>query len=91
MKNLMTKFSCCSSLVIGIGSNSILGGPNVIYSAIAAICAACMNINKVSRVKYWEGGPARPSPPCSYAYVSYMYMVDKWSMASCIFLVKFIH
>ena len=37
---------------IGIGSNSILGGggggggANVIYTAIAAICAACMNINK---------------------------------------------
>ena len=27
----------------------------------AAICAACMNINKVSRVKYWEG----PGPPLS--------------------------
>ena len=44
-------------VIIGVGSNSILGGPNVIYTAIAAICAACMNINKVSRVKYW-GGPA---------------------------------
>ena len=29
------------------------GGSNVIYTAIAAICAACMNINQVSRVKYW--------------------------------------
>ena len=38
---------------IGVGSNSILGGPNVTYTTIAVICAACMNINKVSRVKYW--------------------------------------
>ena len=38
---------------IGVGSNSILEGPNVIYSAIVAICAACMNINKVVRIKYW--------------------------------------
>ena len=30
---------------IGVGSNSILGGPNIIYTVIAAI-------NKVSRVKY---------------------------------------
>ena len=44
---------------IGVGSNSILEGLNVIYTAIAAICAACMNINKVSRVKYW-GGPGLP-------------------------------
>ena len=41
---------------IGVGSNSILGGPNVIYTAIVAICATCMNINNVSRVKYWGGG-----------------------------------
>ena len=62
--------------VIGVGSNSILGGgggANVIYTAIAAICAACMNINKVSRVKYWGGGgggggPGPPCPPGSYAY-----------------------
>ena len=33
-------------IIIGVGSNSILGGPNVIYTAMAAICAACMNINK---------------------------------------------
>ena len=46
---------------IGIGSNYILGGPNVIYTAITAICAACMNINKVSRVKYW-GSPGPPTP-----------------------------
>ena len=36
---------------IGVGSNSILGGgggggANVIYNAIAAICTACMIINK---------------------------------------------
>ena len=36
----------------------------VIYTAIAAICATCMNINKVSKVKYW-GGPAPPPPPVS--------------------------
>ena len=30
----------------------------------AEICAACMNINKVSKVKYWEGpGPPFPPPP----------------------------
>ena len=51
--------------IIGVGSNSILRGPNVIYTAIAAICDRCMNINKVSRVKYWS--PA-PLPPGSYAY-----------------------
>ena len=37
------------------------GGPNVIYTVIAVICTACMNINKVSRVKYW-GGPGLPGP-----------------------------
>ena len=53
---------------IGLGSNSILGGPIVIYSAIAVIYAACMNINKVSRVKYWGGGAlGPPGPPSSYA------------------------
>ena len=44
---------------IGVGSSSILVGLNVIYTAITVICAACMNINKVSRVKYW----AAPPPP----------------------------
>ena len=50
---------------IGVGSNSIFGGPNVIYTAITAICAACMNINKLSRVKYWGGGGGAwpPLPP----------------------------
>ena len=47
----------CGQHNIGVGSNSIWVGPNVIYTAIAAICTACMNSNKVSRVKYWEGGP----------------------------------
>ena len=50
-------------LIIGIGSNYIWGvGANVIYTVIAAICAACINLNKVSRVKYW-GGPSPPLPP----------------------------
>ena len=54
----------CGQHNIGVGSNSILVGPNVIYTAIVAICTACMNSNKVSRVKYWEGGgPGLPSPP----------------------------
>ena len=44
-----------------VGSNSILGGPNVIYTAITVICAAYMNINQVSRVKHWGGG-AVPTP-----------------------------
>ena len=43
------------------------GGANIIYTAITAICTACMNINKVSRVKYW-GALAPPAPPSSYAY-----------------------
>ena len=30
----------------GVGSNSILKGPNIIYAVIAAICTACMNIYK---------------------------------------------
>ena len=47
--------------VMGVGSISILGGPNVNIHCDAAICAACMNINKVSRVKYWLG----PAPPVS--------------------------
>ena len=29
----------------------------------AAICATCININKLSRVKYWGGGPWPPGPP----------------------------
>ena len=41
------------------------GGANIIYTAITAICTACMNINKVSRVKYWGVGGG---PPGSYAY-----------------------
>ena len=49
--------------LIGVGSNSILGGPNVIYTAIAAICAPCMNINKVSRVMNIGGGAWLPCPP----------------------------
>ena len=50
------------------------GRLNVIYSVIAVIYAACMNINKVLRVKYWGGGGGGggglgpPSPPSSYAY-----------------------
>jgi len=63
---------CTTIHYIGIGSNSILGGPNVIYTGIVAICAVCMNVNKVSRVKYW-GGLALPDfppplPPGSYTY-----------------------
>ena len=48
---------------IGIGSNSSLGEPNIIYTATAAICAARMDINKVSRAKYWGGGALAPSVP----------------------------
>ena len=49
--------------IIGVGSNSILGRLNVLYTTITAIYAACMNINKVSRVKYWgEGALAPPAP-----------------------------
>ena len=47
---------------IAVGSSSILGGPNVTYTAITAICTACMNINKVSRVKY-SGGLGPPPAP----------------------------
>ena len=46
---------------IGIGSISIFGGPNLLYTAITAICAAYMNINKVSKVKY-RGGDLAPRP-----------------------------
>ena len=67
--------------VMGVGSISILGGPNINIHCDAAICTACMNINKVSRVKYW-GGPGPPCPPGSYAYECmhasvYMYVVSK--------------
>ena len=35
----------------------------------APICAACLNINKVSRVKYWGAlAPLAPPSPGSYAY-----------------------
>ena len=37
-----------ASTYIDVGSNYIFGGPNVIYTVITAICAACMNINNVS-------------------------------------------
>ena len=47
------------------------GGPNVIYTAIAVICAACMNINKVSRVKILGG----PCPLGSYAYAFVMLLI----------------
>ena len=52
---------------IGVGSISNLGGgggggANVNIHCDAAICAACMNINKVWRVKYWGG----PGPPCPW-------------------------
>ena len=33
-----------SYILTGVGSNSILGGPNIIYTAIAAIFAACMSL-----------------------------------------------
>ena len=63
-----------------VGSNCISGGPNVIYTTIAAICVACMNINKVSRVKYWGRGPGPPCPPLgSYAYGL---AVVRWERAS---------
>ena len=39
---------------IDVESSLILVGANVVYTVIAAICAACVNINKVSRVKYWK-------------------------------------
>ena len=45
---------------IGVGSNSILGGPNILYTMIAVIRAACMNIYKVSRVKYWGAKASAP-------------------------------
>ena len=56
--------------IIGVGSNSIFlgGGANVIYTAIAAIYAAYMNISKVSRVKYW--GPWPPAPRVCSLYIS---------------------
>ena len=38
-------------------------GGNVIYTTIVAICAACMNINKVLGVKYWGGGELAPLVP----------------------------
>ena len=33
------------AVCIGVGSNSIFGGLNVVYIAIAAICTECININ----------------------------------------------
>ena len=59
-KQLLLSFTTNGN--IGVGTNSILGGPNVIYTAIAVICAACMNINKVSRIKYWGGGAGPLAP-----------------------------
>ena len=38
------------------------GGAECNIHCDMAICAACMNINKVSKVKYWEG-PGLPCPP----------------------------
>ena len=71
---------CCNILQLNIGvtSNSIFffggggggGGGGVWGRNIhcdAAICVACMNINKVSRVKYWGGSLALPTPS-SYAH-----------------------
>lgn len=54
--------------LIAIGSNSVLGGLNVIYTAIAVNCAACMDINKGSRVNIGGKGPAPPPQPGFYAY-----------------------
>ena len=45
----------CTIKTVGVESNYIFGGPNVIYTVIAAICTACMNIDKVARVKYCGG------------------------------------
>ena len=64
---------CGIHIHIGVRSNSILGGPNIIYTAIAAICAACINtcINKVSRVKHWRGpGPPAPLVPMPMVHYS---------------------
>ena len=47
-------------LMCAVGSNSIWGGKRNKHCD-AAICAACMN--KVLRVKYWEGPPSPPPPP----------------------------
>ena len=50
-----TSVSICASVSVCTHSRRKqfhFGGPNVICTAIAAICAACMNINKASRVKY---------------------------------------
>jgi len=66
--NFLVVMSCqMKSIVVGIGvgSNTILGELNVIYTVIAVICAACMN---VSRVKYWGGGAGPPAPSGSYVY-----------------------
>ena len=64
---LHSMHSTCYYFSIGVGSNSVWGGLNVIYSAITAICAACMNINKVSRVNI--GGALAPRPPLFLAYM----------------------
>ena len=42
------------------------GGGNVIYTAIAAICAACKNRCSLEG-KILGGGPGSPCPPGSYA------------------------
>ena len=47
----------------------------IIYSPIAAICAACLNINEVSRVIYW-GGPGSPPVPTPMT-------INAWGWLSC--------
>ena len=70
-------------LLIGVGSNSILGGGGggeggggeCNIHCDVAICAACMNINKVSRVKYWGAlaPPALPPPPTPNEFLCLCY------------------
>ena len=60
------------------------GGPNVIYTVVVAICAACMNINKVSRIKYW-GALAPPRVPRSYVLSSQTisHISEEWLLRCC--------
>ena len=89
------------SNTVGVGSNSIFfffwggggggGGGECNIHCDAAICAACMNINKVSRVKHRGGGgpgPPVPTPTGDSFLFPLNYTAQSSNVIQCVFMCK---